>query len=310
MSESARFSQFSHRSASFDKHQFDLISAIASHIAARINQPAQQMQAGATEAIRARRWDRGLQRIEGRCSITVSQAALSVTTGNRQPDQGIAFTAIAMVDGVGKQFLDGQLHAKLAFGAQTGSLCPLTELAKQLRQGGEAGRHGNFVGGIGHESQQGGRSVIKAYWMAAVLLASLSVHVWAQGTETVGMVKHVRGTVHIERGAEKLPATVGTPLQVADKVRTGADGAVGLTLKDHTLLSAGPNSLLSINQFSFDSTTHDGKLSVSIRKGTVSVTTGKIARKTPESVEFHTPTSMLGARGTEFVVEVAGGWED
>jgi len=310
MSESARFGQFSHGSGSFDKHQFDLISGIASHIAARINQPAQQMQAGATEAIRARRRNWGLQRIEGRRSITVSQPALSVAAGNRQSHQGVALATKSMVDGVGKQFLDGQLHAQLAFGAHAGSLCPPAELCKQLWQGGEARRHGNFVDGIEHEDQRGGTTVIKAYWIAAVLLASLNGHVWAQGTQTAGMVKHVRGTVHIERGNEQLPATVGAPLQVADKVRTGADGAVGLTLRDHTLLSAGPNSLLSINQFSFDSTTHDGKLSVGVRKGTVSVTTGKIARKTPESVEFHTPTSMLGARGTEFVIEVAGGWGD
>ena len=33
---------------------------------------------------------------------------------------------------------------------------------------------------------------------------------------------------------------------------------------------------------------------------------GKIAKRTPESVDFHTPTSILGVRGTEFVIEVEG----
>jgi len=238
------------------------------------------------------------------------QPAAALATGHHEPHGGVAFATVAVVDGVGKQLLDNQLHTQLAVRANTSGLRLLAQVVKQIGQRGKAGRNGDLASRIEHNNQQGGASVIKAYWMAALLFASLSGNVWAEAAETAGMVKHVRGAVHIERGSEKLPATVGAPLQVADKVRTGADGAVGLTLRDHTLLSAGPNSLLSIDKFSFDSTTHDGKLSVGIRKGTVSVSTGKIARKTPESVEFHTPTSMLGARGTEFVIEVAGGWED
>lgn len=152
--------------------------------------------------------------------------------------------------------------------------------------------------------------MIRSYWMTGVLCASCCGLAWAQAGEPAGMVKHVRGTVSIERAGQKLPAAVGAPVLVADKLRTGDDSAVGVTLKDHTLLSAGPNSLMTIDKFSFDSTTHDGNVSVGVRKGTVSVATGKIAKKTPESVDFHTPTTILGTRGTEFVIEVADGKED
>ena len=51
-------------------------------------------------------------------------------------------------------------------------------------------------------------------------------------------------------------------------------------------------------------------LSVGVRKGTLSVATGKIAKRAPESVDFHTPTAVLGVRGTEFVVEVIGGRDE
>jgi len=51
-------------------------------------------------------------------------------------------------------------------------------------------------------------------------------------------------------------------------------------------------------------------MSVSIRKGTLSVASGKIAKRTPESVDFHTPTSVLGVRGTEFIIEVLGGSDE
>lgn len=121
------------------------------------------------------------------------------------------------------------------------------------------------------------------------------------------MVKTSRGEVVIERQGLTLPAAVGTELKVADRVRTGRDGAVGMTLRDNTLLSAGPGSLVVIDRFAFNSSSLEGKMSVGVRKGTLSVATGKIARQTPESVDFHTPTSVLGVRGTEFVIEVAGG---
>lgn len=120
------------------------------------------------------------------------------------------------------------------------------------------------------------------------------------------MVKISKGSVSIEREGRKLAAGVGTPVQVADRVRTGADGSVGVTLRDNTLLSAGPNSLIVIDRFAYDSVTQDGKISVGVRKGTLAVASGRIAKRTPESVDFHTPTSILGVRGTEFVIEVEG----
>lgn len=129
----------------------------------------------------------------------------------------------------------------------------------------------------------------------------------ALAADVAGMVKTSSGRVVIERQGETLPATVGTQVRVADRVRTGGDGAVGVTLRDNTLLSAGPGSLVVIDKFAFDSSTLDGRMSVGVRKGTLSVATGKIAKRTPESVDFHTPTSVLGVRGTEFIIEVAGG---
>lgn len=148
--------------------------------------------------------------------------------------------------------------------------------------------------------------MIRSHWVLAgvavvSILASSPLY-----AEQAGMVKVSKGTVSIEREGRKLAAGVGTPVEVADRVRTGADGSVGVTLRDNTLLSAGPNSLIVIDRFAYDSVTQDGKMSVGVRKGTLAVASGRIAKRTPESVDFHTPTSILGVRGTEFVIEVAG----
>jgi len=148
--------------------------------------------------------------------------------------------------------------------------------------------------------------MIRSHWAVACVAAVSILASSPLRAEQAGMVKVSRGIVSIEREGSKLAATVGTPVQVADRVRTGEDGSVGITLRDNTLLSAGPNSLIVIDRFAYDSVTQDGKVSVGIRKGTLAVASGRIAKRTPESVDFHTPTSILGVRGTEFVIEVAG----
>ena len=144
----------------------------------------------------------------------------------------------------------------------------------------------------------------------AIMVAGVCSGALAADGEAAGMVKNSKGDVSIERVGARLPCVVGTPVFAADKLRTGADGAVGVTLRDNTLLSAGPNSLFVLDKFVFDSTTNAGAVSVNVRKGTLAVATGKIARQTPESVDFRTPTSVIGVRGTEFVIEAGSGNED
>lgn len=148
--------------------------------------------------------------------------------------------------------------------------------------------------------------MIKAHWKVASLLAISILGFSVQAAEQAGMIKVSKGAVSIERDGQRMAAAVGTPVMVADRLRTGDDGSVGLTLRDNTLLSAGPNSLLVVDKFAYDNAAQDGKMALTIRKGTLSVASGKIAKRTPESVDFHTPTSILGVRGTEFVIEVGG----
>lgn len=144
--------------------------------------------------------------------------------------------------------------------------------------------------------------------MAAALLVAAAQGVFAQ--EAAGQIKTSKGAVSIERAGARLAGPVGTAVFAADKVRTGEDGAVGIALKDNTLLSAGPNSVLTIDRFAFDQTTHGGSFLATLIRGTLAVVTGKLAKQAPESVEFRTPTSVLGVRGTEFVIEVVGGGEE
>jgi hypothetical protein len=136
----------------------------------------------------------------------------------------------------------------------------------------------------------------------AFAIAVLSGWALAAAAADIGQVKIARGQVTIERQGKAMPAAVGTRLQVADVVRTGADGSVGITMDDDSLLSAGPNSALSLDNYAFDSTTNQGRLDTSLNKGTLSVISGRIAKQTPDAMTVRTPNAILGVRGTEFVV--------
>jgi hypothetical protein len=109
--------------------------------------------------------------------------------------------------------------------------------------------------------------------------------------------------VHLERSGQRLPARVGTHLQATDTVITGADGSAGIAFIDNSLLSVGPNSVLAIERYTFNSTTHEGTFESSLRKGTLAVVSGKIAKQSPEAMRVKIPSSILGVRGTEFLVQ-------
>ena len=143
-----------------------------------------------------------------------------------------------------------------------------------------------------------------SFVLSAVLLAAFAAPVYAQD---IGQIKTAKGAVSIERGGQKLPATVGAKVSQSDTVVTGADGSVGITFVDNSLLSAGPNSSLAIERYAFDPTTHAGAFDTKLSRGTLSVVSGKIAKQTPGAMTVKTPAAILGVRSTEFVVRADDG---
>jgi len=139
---------------------------------------------------------------------------------------------------------------------------------------------------------------------AGFFLAVLLVH--PARAQDVGQIKVSKGAVSIERSGQKLPATVGAKVQPGDVLKTGGDGSVGILFVDASLLSAGPNSVLAIDKFVFDSTTNQGAFESTLTKGTLSAVSGKIAKQSPDAMKVKTPAAVLGVRGTEFAVRAIG----
>jgi hypothetical protein len=138
---------------------------------------------------------------------------------------------------------------------------------------------------------------------ALVLAAALGLSLPALAAD-IGQVKVSKGQVQLQRGAERIPAVLGTGVQLGDVVVTGADGSAGITFTDNSLVSVGPNSVFAMDKYKFDTTTYAGEFEGNLRQGRLAAVSGKMVKQSPESMKIRTPSAIMGVRGTEFVVQV------
>ena len=121
----------------------------------------------------------------------------------------------------------------------------------------------------------------------------------------VALVKVLEGAAFSVQSGDRQALAVGQPIFRSDVVET-AGGSVGLTFKDGTRISIGPNSRIELKEFEFSP--KDDKLAflVSIIKGTMQYISGVIAKLSPESVRIETPVATVVVRGTRFLAKVEG----
>ena len=142
---------------------------------------------------------------------------------------------------------------------------------------------------------------------ARVVFLSLICWVTACGAsvadEYAGTAKIVKGTATYDRGGTARALQPGSRVEQGDRLSTGADGYLGVTLRDDTLLTLGPNTSLRLDEYAFDAKTQDGTFLASLQRGVLHVVTGLIPKKSYRAFGLKTPISTMGVRGTEFVVE-------
>lgn len=127
----------------------------------------------------------------------------------------------------------------------------------------------------------------------------------APASADIGRVKRAHGDASIVRGSQNLAAEPGLVLEAEDTLVTGHDGRISVTFIDNSRFSAGPNSRVALETFDFNPTTHEGRFVSRVEKGSVAIVSGQIAKQTPDAMRIRTPTSILGVRGTRFIVEVS-----
>ena len=143
--------------------------------------------------------------------------------------------------------------------------------------------------------------------IAALLLIVPGLPVLAGATaasETIGVVRSASGVSTVTRGEKTFPAAPGVTLMVGDALGTGKDGSLGVTLRDDSSLSIGPESRLVLRSFLFSPSEGKFDLVARITRGTMAYLSGLIGKLAPGKARFETPTATIGIRGTRFAVKV------
>jgi hypothetical protein len=142
-------------------------------------------------------------------------------------------------------------------------------------------------------------------WVAVVALVFAgATPALAQQQSAAGRVKVVSGSAFIVRQSGVLPAEPGLAVFEADALRTGADGTIGVTLKDDTRVSLGPNSEVRLERFVYAPA--DGALGLVLEfvRGAAAYVSGRIAKLAPDSIRLETPAAIVGVRGTSLAILV------
>lgn len=140
----------------------------------------------------------------------------------------------------------------------------------------------------------------------ALALASWAGAVVAQDARApVGYVKNVQGMATVTTDGQVVRAQPGTPLHQGSSLKTEAQSSMGVMFRDNTMMSFGPGTELTVDEYLYEP--GEGKLRLGARmgKGTLNYVSGVIARLQPEAVSVKTPTGMIGVRGTQFLLKVS-----
>jgi hypothetical protein len=120
----------------------------------------------------------------------------------------------------------------------------------------------------------------------------------------IARIKQSSGTAFVERNSQRLKPAPGLQLLAGDRLVTGKDGRMSLTFVDNTRFAVGPNSRIAVSEFQYDKTRQKGSFVTQVDRGSLAVSSGKIAKSDRDAMKVRTPNTLLGVRGTKFIVEV------
>jgi hypothetical protein len=139
---------------------------------------------------------------------------------------------------------------------------------------------------------------------AAFLVLVLAPAAFAQQPTSAGRIKVVTGSAFIVRNSGTVAARAGDEVFASDALQTGADGSLGVTLKDDTRLSLGPSSEVRLERYVY--APDNGALGMVLHfvRGMTAYVSGRIAKMAPDSIRLETPAAIVGVRGTTLAINV------
>jgi hypothetical protein len=136
------------------------------------------------------------------------------------------------------------------------------------------------------------------------MILAASTPALAQQPSPAGHIKTASGSAFIVRQNATVPARPGEPIFATDALRTGADGTVGVTLKDDTRLSLGPGSEVRLERYVYSPGEGGFGMVLNLVRGVAAYVSGRMAKLAPDSIRLETPAAIVGVRGTTVAMRV------
>jgi len=139
-----------------------------------------------------------------------------------------------------------------------------------------------------------------ALWLGLVVTA----HPVLAQDAVIGYVKTAQDDANLVFGGKTVKAQPGMPVQVGHVLKTGKPGSLGVTFRDNTMVSIGPDTEMVVDEYLYAPSNGELKLAATLVKGTLQYISGVIAKLKPEAVTVKTPVGIIGVRGTRYVAMV------
>lgn len=148
-------------------------------------------------------------------------------------------------------------------------------------------------------------NILRALSVGLALAWGVAAPVAAQtASAAVGYVKTVSGEAWVTTDGQRVKAVPGTGVQIGSQLKTLSQASLGVTFKDNTVMSFGPDTELTVDEYLYAPAQGQLKLGANLVKGSLNYVSGVIAKLKPEAVTVKTPTGIIGVRGTQFVAKV------
>jgi hypothetical protein len=118
----------------------------------------------------------------------------------------------------------------------------------------------------------------------------------ASAVESVGVVTRVQNQAQI--GAAL--ASVGTSVNINDRLRTGANARLEVTFNDASILTLGENANVTIDRFVYNPAKSRGELALNSTRGAFRFAGGNLEKLQKKAVTISTPVAAMAVRGTDF----------
>ncbi|MEM9059544.1 MAG: FecR domain-containing protein [Pseudomonadota bacterium] len=147
-------------------------------------------------------------------------------------------------------------------------------------------------------------NVIPRFFLVPLLFLGLVAS--AHAADRIGKIKVASGEVKILRDGVEITAEKGGELFEDDVITTGENSAVGMTFSDNSRVSLGPNTSLGLEKYAHAQSGKKDEFDLRLQQGSLTASSGDIAKSRPLAMRVLMPTTVLGVKGTQFAVRVGG----